>query len=89
MMCEESERHVNVGLLHPLLCFARARCFAFSAMILQGYKSEQMPLCTLTSCCTISYFLLKFFLASKRERERRKRDFWGFRECCFSFPLDP
>jgi hypothetical protein len=89
MMSEESERHVNVGLLHPLLCFARARCFASSAMILQGYKSEQMPLCTLTSCCTISYFLLKFFLASKRERERRKRDFWGFRECCFSFPLDP
>jgi hypothetical protein len=43
-------------------------------MILQGYKTEQMPLCTLTSCCTISYFLLKFFLASKREREREEEE---------------
>jgi hypothetical protein len=64
MMCEESGRHVNMGLL----CLARARCFASSVVTPRGYKSEQLPSCAPTSSHTISHCLLASFHAPK-ERE--------------------
>jgi hypothetical protein len=38
--CEESGRHVNMGLPHLLLCLASAHCFASSIVTPRGYKSE-------------------------------------------------
>jgi hypothetical protein len=77
-MCKELGRHVNVGLLCPLLCLVRAHCFTSLVVTLRGYKSEWSPLRTLTSSYTIDRCLLVFLLVPReRERERERGYFWA------------
>jgi hypothetical protein len=40
MTCEESGRHIHVGLPHHLLCVGRARCLASLVVTPGGYKSR-------------------------------------------------
>jgi hypothetical protein len=76
-MCEESGKHVNVGLLRRLLCLVRIHCFAFSVVTQRGYKGKRSPLRTHTFSHIINCYLLVLFLALE-EREREKEViFWA------------
>jgi hypothetical protein len=76
-----------------LLCsfhHSRVCCFVSSSMRLWGYKSEWMPLHTLTSSRISNHCLLIFFLMpEKREREKRDNVFWGLESGTSpSFPIN-
>jgi hypothetical protein len=75
MMYEEQGRHVNMGLLRPLLCLVRARRFTTSVVTPRGYKSRRLPLRTPTSSHTIHCSLLTSFptLEKKERKKDRKR----------------
>jgi hypothetical protein len=87
-MCEESGWRVNMGLL----CLVRACSFMSSVVTPWGYKSRRSPLRTPTSSRTIHHSILTSFPTPKereweKKRENKKGGLFGFRECCFSFPL--
>jgi hypothetical protein len=77
MMCEESGKHVNVGLLCRLLRLVRIHCFTISVVTPRGYKGKRSPLRTHMFSHIINCYLLVFFLALE-EREREKEViFWA------------
>jgi hypothetical protein len=79
VMCEEAGRHVNMGLLHLLLCLVSTHCFTSSVVTPQGHKSRRSPLRMPTSSYIVRYSLLTSFpMPEKKVRERRKRkgDYW-------------
>jgi hypothetical protein len=41
MVCEESGRHVNIGLLHLLLCLTRAHCLLVSFPVPEKRERER------------------------------------------------
>jgi hypothetical protein len=83
--CEESERRVNMGLLHPFTVRVRTYYFSSSVVRPQGYKVGGHPCPHL---CPLAQTPIASFPASeKRERERETREhFWGL-ESVASSPL--
>jgi hypothetical protein len=69
-----------MGLLRPLLCLVRACRCTSSVVTPQGYKSRQLPLCTLMSSRTIHHSLLTSFPEKERKVEKEKRKEKGITE---------
>jgi hypothetical protein len=68
-----------MGLLHPLLCFVRARHFTSSIVTPWSYKSRWLPLRTPTPSHTVRHSLLTSFPTlekkegQKGEKGKRKK----------------